>query len=88
MRYLDSSSRNAYAKNLNLVALVERFLWPYKEINFVRVLTVKSFRGNFTPPPPPPSLKSCIIVKTLIKMDFSSCHRNYSSQAIDLKICT
>ena len=26
-------------------------------------------------------------VKTLLKMDFSSCHRNSTSGAIDLKIC-
>ena len=40
----------AYSKDFNYIALVEIFLWPFKEINFIRVLTVKSFRGVTLPP--------------------------------------
>ena len=39
--------------------------------------------GNFTLPLPLKRLS----VKTLIRIDFSSCHINYFSEAIDLKIC-
>ena len=40
----------AYTKNFNLATLVERFLWSFKEINFIGVLTAKSLRGVTLPP--------------------------------------
>ena len=40
----------AYTKNFNLEPLVERFLWSFKEINFIRVLTAKSLKGVTLPP--------------------------------------